>query len=36
MLPTYTTNMTGLRTCTAGESLRKESATAGPEQCGIE
>jgi hypothetical protein len=30
MLPMYTTNITGLRTCTAGESLRKESATACP------
>ena len=30
MLPMYTTNMTGLRTCTAGESLRNESAMAGP------
>src|SRR3984885_4918795 len=29
-LPMYTTNMTGLRTCTAGESLRNESAIAGP------
>jgi len=29
-LPMYTTNITGLRICTLGESLRKESATAGP------
>ena len=26
----YTTNITGLRTCTLGESLRKESLMAGP------
>ena len=30
MLPTYTTNITGLRSCTLGESLRNESAMAAP------
>ena len=30
MLPTYTTNITGLRSCTRGESLRNESAMAAP------
>ena len=30
MLPTYTTNITGLRSCVKGASLRNESAIAGP------
>src|ERR1700692_3143467 len=31
-LPMYTTNITGLRICTLGESLRNESAMAGPKR----
>jgi hypothetical protein len=33
MLPTYTTNMTGLRTCARGESLRSASRAAPRRAC---